>query len=86
MAELDGPFFVFALLFGALLGFGLGRNGDDRRAGVTACAASAAVGVVSWMLAAPGTTPETAGAALTVGCLSALVVLLVTGRRPAPTR
>src|SRR5690606_9695901 len=86
MAELDGPFFVVGVQCGARRGFGLGRNGEDRVAGVAACVASAAVGAVSWTVATPGTTPETAGAALTVGCLAALLTLLVTGRRTAPSR
>lgn len=85
MADLDVAFFVFAIAFGALTGFGLGRRAEDRMPSVSACAVTAAVGVVAWLVGTPGTEPELAGAAMTVGGLSALIVLSVAGRRGLET-
>ena len=81
MAELDLAFFVFAVAFGALMGFGLGRQADDRTPSLSACVATAAVGVIAWLVGSPGTEPEVAGAAMSVGGLSALIVVLTAGRR-----
>ena len=85
MTELDLAFFVFAIAFGALMGYGLGRRALDRTPSLSACVATAAVGAVAWAVGAAGTEPETAGAAMTVGGLSALVVVATTGRRDAAT-
>jgi hypothetical protein len=81
MADLGVAFFVFAIAFGALMGFGLGRQAEDRTPSVSACAVTAAVGVVAWLAGTPGTEPEMAGAAMTVGGLSALIVVVLAGRR-----
>ena len=81
MADLDLAFFVFAIAFGALMGFGLGRRAEDRTPSVIACVATAAVGVVAWLAGTSGTEPEVAGAAMTVGGISALVVVWIAGRR-----
>lgn len=85
MADLGVAFFVFAIAFGALMGFGLGRRAEDRTPSLSACAVTAAVGVVAWLAGMPGTEPEVAGAAMTVGGLSALVVLVMAGRRNLET-
>lgn len=85
MADLDVAFFVFAIVFGALLGFALGRRAEDRTPSVSACGVTAAVGVVAWLVGTPGTEPEMAGAAMTVGALSALIVVVMTGRRRLDT-
>ncbi len=81
MADLDAAFFIFAIAFGALMGFGLGRRAEDRTPSVSACVATTAVGVVAWLVGTPGTEPEIAGAAMSVGGLTALVVVVLAGRR-----
>ena len=81
MADLDLAFFVFAVAFGALMGFGLGRQAEDRTPSLSACVATATIGAIAWLAGSPGTEPEMAGAAMTVGGLSALAVVLVAGRR-----
>lgn len=85
MPELDVTFFTAAVLFGALMGYALGRNAEDRLPTVTACVVCAVVGVVSWTVGAAGTTPEVAGASMTCGGLTALLVLITTGRSNAST-
>lgn len=82
MVELDVAFFAFSVAFGALMGFGLGRQAEDRLPSLSACAATAATGVVAWYVGAPGTEPEVAGAAMTVGGMTALAVVALGGRRP----
>lgn len=81
MADLDAAFFVFSVAFGALMGYGLGRRSEDRVAGISACVFTVAVGAVAWLVGAAGTEPEMAGAAMTVGGLSALGVVAAAGRR-----
>ena len=83
MADLDAAFFAFAIAFGALMGFGLGLQAEDRVPSLSACVVTTAVGVGAWLVGTPGTTPEVAGASMTVGGLSALIVLVVAGRRSA---
>lgn len=85
MPPLDVKFFVTALLFGALMGFGLGRNGDDRTATLVTCLLTAAVGAVAWVVSDQATMPEVAGSSMTVGGISALAVLALTGRRANPS-
>lgn len=83
MPALDLKFFVTALVFGALMGFGLGRNPDDRTATMVTCVLCGMVGGVSWAVGDAGTMPEVAGASMTVGSLSALLALGFGGRRTA---
>lgn len=83
MPDLDVTFFTAAVLFGALMGFALGRSAEDRFATVIACVVCAVLGAVSWTVGASGTKPEVAGASMTCGGLTALVVLVVTGRKNA---
>lgn len=83
MPDLDLRFFVFAILFGGLVGYILGRSAEDRTATLSACVACAVVGAASWVVGTPGTTPEIAGASMTVGGIVAFGFLLWTGRRPA---
>ncbi|MEX2280719.1 MAG: hypothetical protein WEA76_11615 [Acidimicrobiia bacterium] len=82
MPALDLRFFVFAILFGFLVGYILGRSAEDRTATLSACVACAAIGAVSWIAGASETMPEIAGASMTVGGISAFGLLLWTGRRP----
>lgn len=82
MIDIDTGFITVAIVFGLLMGFGLGRNADDRTATVAVTTASIAIGAVTWIVASTGTTPETAGAAMTIGGAAAIASLLVTGRRP----
>jgi hypothetical protein len=86
MEDLGVAFFAFAIAFGALMGFGLGRRAEDRTPSLAACVTTAALGVVAWLVGTPGTDPATAGAAMTVGGLSALIVLMTAGRRELPAR
>lgn len=81
MPALDLRFFAFAILFGCLVGYIVGRSAEDRTATLSACVACAVIGAVSWIVGAPETTPEIAGAAMAVGGLSALGFLYSTGRR-----
>lgn len=83
MPALDVTFFTAAVLFGALTGFALGRSAEDRVATVAACLVCAVIGAVSWIVGAAGTTPEVAGASMTCGGSTALVVLVTTGRKNA---
>lgn len=85
MPDLDITFFAAAVLFGVLMGFVLGRNGEDRVPTVLACVVCAVLGAVSWAVGAAGTTPEVAGASMTCGGLTALLVLVTTGRKNAST-
>lgn len=82
MPALDLRFFAFAVVFGCLVGYIVGRGAEDRAATLSACVACAVIGAVSWVVGTPETTPEIAGASMTVGGVSALGVLLWTGRRP----
>ena len=81
MPELAAPFFVVSVLFGALMGFGLGRRAEDRPATIAATAFCTLVGILAWAVGAAGTTPEVAGASMTVGGATAAAVLVATGRR-----
>lgn len=83
MPDLDLTFFTAAVLFGALMGFALGRSAEDRGATITACVVCAVTGAVSWIVGAAGTAPEVAGASMTCGGFTALAVLVVTGRKNA---
>jgi hypothetical protein len=74
MPDLGVDFFVVSVLFGAFTGFVLGRNPGDRIPTLAATAFCLLVGAVSWALGAPGTSPEAAGAAMTVGGASAGLV------------
>ena len=85
MPDLDASFFIFALLFGALMGHGLGRNAADRIATLAASLSCTVVGAITWMVASGGTQPEIAGASIATGGLSTLIVLAVTGRCTAPS-
>ena len=83
MSTVGPPFFVVAVLFGALMGFVLGRNAEDRAPTLASCGLCLAVGAVAWLLADSGTAPEVAGASMTVGGAVALATAAITGRRPA---
>jgi hypothetical protein len=83
MPDLGVAFFTVSVLFGAFIGIVLGRKPDDRIATLAATAFCLLVGAASWAFGAPGTTAEAAGASMTVGGVSAGLVLAATGRRPA---
>lgn len=84
MPDLDASFFIFCLLFGALMGHTFGRNAADRTATLAASLSCTVVGAITWMVASSGTQPEIAGASMSTGGLSALLVLAATGRRITP--
>jgi VIT1/CCC1 family predicted Fe2+/Mn2+ transporter len=81
MPDLGVAFFAVSVLFGAFTGVVLGRNPGDRIPTLAATTVCLLVGAASWTVGAPGTSPEVAGAAMTVGGASAGLVLAVTGRR-----
>ena len=81
MPDLGVAFFTVCVLFGAFVGIALGRNPDDRFATLAATTFCLLVGAASWAVGTPGTTAEVAGASMTVGGVSAGLVLAATGRR-----
>lgn len=83
MPAIDTGFLIVSVVFGLLMGFGLGRSPEDRTPAIVITALSLAIGAVAWAMGTPGTAPEVAGAALTIGCAATLTSLLVTGRRTA---
>ena len=74
-------FIVVAIIFGGLMGWGLTRSPDDRSVvgGITAVCAAA--GALAWLIGDPDTMPHTAGVAMTLGCGTAVAVIVVSGRR-----
>ncbi len=84
MPEIGAPFVVASILFGALLGYGLGRSADDRTATLSATVVCAVAGGVAWLASSPATTAEAAGTAMTIGGLAATLILASTGRRREP--
>jgi hypothetical protein len=85
MPDLAVPFFVVSVLFGALMGFVLGRRAEDRPVTIAATVFCTIVGMVAWVVGSTGGTSEVAGASMTVGGVTAAMVLVATGRRqPSP--
>jgi hypothetical protein len=79
---------VFAIAFGAVMGWGLGRRAEDRRPTMVATVFGTATGALCWIVAAATDSPPdgalaVAAVSLTAGVGAALVSLAVTGRRPA---
>lgn len=77
---------AFAIVFGALMGWGLGRRAEDRIPTLIATGVSTLAGVGCWIatlaLDAPtGGALGTAAVSLTGGAGAALAVLAFTGRR-----
>jgi hypothetical protein len=77
---------AFAIVFGGLMGWGLGRRAEDRLATTIATGVSTLAGVGCWIAAlaidAPtGGALATAAVSLTGGAGAALAVLAFTGRR-----
>lgn len=83
MPDLGAPFFVTSVLFGALTGYALSRSPEDRSATLAAAVMCGLVGVPTWLVATTGTVAEVAGASLTVGGISATLVLLALRGRPS---
>jgi hypothetical protein len=82
----DFRILAFAIVFGGLMGWGLGRRAEDRRPTMIATALATLVGVGCWIAALGVDAPADgelaiAAVSLTGGAGAALAVLAVTGRR-----
>lgn len=77
---------VFAIAFGALMGWGMGRRAEDRRATVAASAVATIAGIATWIVVLATDAPSGGSLAvpavsLTAGAGAALASLVITGRR-----
>lgn len=74
---------LVALVFGLILGLGLGRQPQDRTPVLSAGLAATVVGIVAWVFAADGSYSElaTAGMSLALGGAVASVIVALWGRR-----
>ncbi len=82
----DLRFLIATVASGIVVGWGLGRWPENRRAARWATTATGLIGVAAWVLwavlDAPGPRLGAAAVALTVGGAVATVVLVGTGRSP----
>lgn len=80
-------FIAVSLVFGAGMGYALGRRASDRGPALWATGVATALGAgcwVAWMVIdQPGEMLGSAAVALTLGCGAAVLVTLLTGRRPS---
>lgn len=81
MPEPGTAFHVVSLLFGALMGHGLGLRAEDRTAALAATLFCAGAGLVTWLLSGDSALASAAGAAMTVGGASATAMVAIRGRR-----
>lgn len=73
---------ITAIVFGALMGWGLGRRGTDRRAVTIAAVATTAAGGIWWLTQpAPGTDAAMAAVSMTLGGAAAATLVTLTARR-----
>lgn len=76
---------LFSVAFGCLIGWGLGRRSDQRRASLAATSLTALAGAICWAVAvesgALDGTLAVAAVSLVFGSGAAAAVVVTTGRR-----
>ncbi|HSJ27620.1 MAG TPA: hypothetical protein VLB67_05370 [Acidimicrobiia bacterium] len=82
MPEPGTAFHIVSVLFGTLMGYGLGLRSEDRTAALSATIFCAVAGLATWLLAGESATAHAAGAAMSVGGASATGMVAIRGRRP----
>lgn len=85
----DPLFLIVSILFGGLMGYGLGRRREDRVPVLWSTGLATVAGVACWiawaLLDDPGETLATAAVALTLGGGASLLLALIASGRARPT-